>query len=200
MELTLDAMAYDLWLTIRNGHVVDDDDLDIRQIKFWIKNNRAVWVKNEVGKGYSLSQRFIQPVKTGVYDYVSLIPTDIAQFGTVGDTILKTTIQIPNLIEYKGTPLLTKVGPALVNEGTFTIIRFKRVMPHILDVPNFKGVRIHAGNTRADTEGCILLGSYGQEGMVIESKVTTDRFNALITDVLDNGEDIWITVDEKWID
>jgi len=56
MELTLDAMAYDLWLTIRNGHVVDDDDLDIRQIKFWIKNNRAVWVKNEVGKGYSLSQ------------------------------------------------------------------------------------------------------------------------------------------------
>ena len=43
MELTLDAMAYDLWLTIRNGHVVDDDDLDIRQIKFWIKNNRAVW-------------------------------------------------------------------------------------------------------------------------------------------------------------
>ena len=130
MELTLDAMAYDLWLTIRNGHVVDDDDLDIRQIKFWIKNNRAVWVKNEVGKGYSLSQRFIQPVKTGVYDYVSLIPTDIAQFGTVGDTILKTTIQIPNLIEYKGTPLLTKVGPALVNEGTFTIIPFECV-PYI---------------------------------------------------------------------
>jgi len=35
--------------------------------------------------------------------------------------------------------------------------------------------------------------------MVIESKVTTDRFNALITNALDNGEDIWITVDEKWI-
>ena len=95
-------------------------------------------------------------------------------------------------------------GETCIPAGRYRVImdysnRFKRVMPHILDVPNFKGVRIHAGNTRADTEGCILLGSYGQEGMVIESKVTTDRFNALITDALDNGEDIWITVDEKWI-
>lgn len=95
-------------------------------------------------------------------------------------------------------------GETCIPAGRYRVImdysnRFKRVMPHILDVPNFKGVRIHAGNTRADTEGCILLGSYRQEGIIIESKVTTDRFNTLITDALDNGEDIWITVDEKWI-
>lgn len=36
--------------------------------------------------------------------------------------------------------------------------RFERDMMTIHDVPGFVGVRIHAGNTERDTEGCPLLG------------------------------------------
>lgn len=48
--------------------------------------------------------------------------------------------------------------------------RFKKVLPEILEVPNFSGVRIHAGNTAKDTEGCVLLGLNKTKGAVINSQ------------------------------
>jgi uncharacterized protein DUF5675 len=36
--------------------------------------------------------------------------------------------------------------------------RFKKYAFHILNVPNFTGIRIHSGNTDKDTDGCLLVG------------------------------------------
>lgn len=48
--------------------------------------------------------------------------------------------------------------------------RFKRVMPEVLNVPGFTGIRIHAGNTAADTEGCILVGNVRGQDKVLDSR------------------------------
>jgi hypothetical protein len=79
--------------------------------------------------------------------------------------------------------------------GTYKVIldfsiRFQRIMPHILDVPGFEGIRIHSGNTDKDTDGCILLGVNKIKGEVINSKVTFDKFFSIIQ----NQSDITITI------
>jgi hypothetical protein len=66
--------------------------------------------------------------------------------------------------------------------------RFKRDMPLLVGVPNFSGVRIHAGNTAADTEGCILVGhdryakSVGHSRMAFEQLLSKLRVAAIRRD------------------
>jgi len=66
--------------------------------------------------------------------------------------------------------------------GTYSVVidhsnRFSRDLPHILNVPNFEGVRIHIGNSSKDTQGCILLGSVWTKGDFIgNSKIAFDSF------------------------
>lgn len=61
--------------------------------------------------------------------------------------------------------LITKKVKAktAIPEGRYEVVinfsnRFKKLLPLLLDVPAYAGIRIHPGNTATDTEGCLLPG------------------------------------------
>lgn len=47
--------------------------------------------------------------------------------------------------------------------------KFKRLLPLVLNVKHFTGIRIHRGNTAGDSHGCILPGENKVKGKVINS-------------------------------
>jgi len=54
-------------------------------------------------------------------------------------------------------------GETAIPEGVYKVVldmstRFKRILPRILDVEGFTGIRIHSGNTAKNSTGCVLVG------------------------------------------
>lgn len=72
--------------------------------------------------------------------------------------------------------------------------RFKKYTPQLMNVPSFEGIRIHAGNTSADTEGCLILGKNKQVGKVLNSRDTINKFYTIIKEACSNGK---VTIEIK---
>ena len=72
--------------------------------------------------------------------------------------------------------------------------RFKKLLPLINNVKGFSGIRIHSGNTKEDTSGCILVGFNTEVGKVVNSKVTYDKLFNLLQDKLNKGEQVEIKI------
>ena len=72
--------------------------------------------------------------------------------------------------------------------------RFKKYTPQLMNVPSFEGIRIHAGNTSSDTEGCLILGENKQVGKVLNSRATINKFYPIIKEACSKGK---VTIEIK---
>lgn len=90
-------------------------------------------------------------------------------------------------------------GKTAIPYGTYEIKwtyspRFKKYTPQLMNVPQFEGIRIHAGNSSTDTEGCLLLGQNKKVGMVLNSRATINKFYPIIKEACSNGK---VTIEIK---
>ena len=94
-------------------------------------------------------------------------------------------------------------GKSAIPEGRYAVVnswspKFKQWLPILLGGPEFnskwQGVRIHAGNTSEDTEGCILVGKNRVVGQVLDSRVWLNRLKQKIVEAKNRGEPVWLTV------
>ena len=90
-------------------------------------------------------------------------------------------------------------GATAIPTGVYEVVidfsqRFKREMPHVINVPQFEGIRIHPGNTAADTEGCILIGRTKGTESIGESRAAFDAFFPKLQAALAAGDTVHLTV------
>ncbi len=90
-------------------------------------------------------------------------------------------------------------GETCIPRGTYPVVinfspKYQKEMPHIQDVPGFKGIRIHPGNYHEDTEGCILPGVRRLDNMVQRSVSAFETLYGRLTEAEENDEKIIIEI------
>jgi hypothetical protein len=96
------------------------------------------------------------------------------------------------------TAALKVYGETAIPYGRYEVItnysnRFKRVMPLLMNVPDFEGIRIHAGNDDEDTHGCPLIGFARGLDFIGESRKAFNDFMPRLVAALKRGK-VFITI------
>lgn len=115
---------------------------------------------------------------------------------TIGELLINDKYQC-DILEDK-VRLNEKVyGKTAIPAGTYEIKmtyspKFKCVMPLLLNVPGFEGIRIHSGNSSKDTLGCLITGKWNNGNDWISN--SKEEYNKLFKLLSDCKDKITITI------
>ena len=90
-------------------------------------------------------------------------------------------------------------GQTAIPRGSYECVytysnRFKKMLPLLLNVKGFEGIRIHSGNSSKDTEGCILVGLNLKKGMVLNSREWTNKLVSKMKEAWNRKERVIIVI------
>ncbi|MEI8134834.1 MAG: DUF5675 family protein [bacterium] len=118
--------------------------------------------------------------------HLTLVREIYSPMSTIGSLLVDGSFECFTLEDVVRAPGIKVPGATAIPTGSYQVIidysvRFRRMMPHVLDVPLFEGIRIHSGNTTSDTEGCIILGATRSYNTITRSKIAFDNFFRKLT-------------------
>jgi hypothetical protein len=120
----------------------------------------------------------------------------IGKLYTNGTFVCYTLEDCDRYLEDGGVKVQSKTA---IPRGLYNMIvnfseRFQKKMPLILNVPGFTGIRLHSGDSVADTDRCVLVGMNKAVDGVLESRDAITIVTALIDKSITNGKSITIEV------
>ena len=122
---------------------------------------------------------------------------------TLEPPVIEQKTEVPVSAVLRSPVKLASIKPVAIPEGRYAVVisyspKFKAWLPVLLGGPDFnrlwQGIRIHAGNTVADTRGCILPGRNQRVGQVLESRKWLYELKQKIVEAKARGEAVWITI------
>ena len=121
--------------------------------------------------------------------------TDFTPNSTIGDMLINGIFQCYTLEDAVRPDGVKIYGETAIPTGHYEVQltmspRFQRVLPLLIDVKNFVGVRIHPGNSAKDTEGCILVGETKTNDWVSQSQLAFTALFSRMRDAADRGDKI----------
>lgn len=71
-------------------------------------------------------------------------------------------------------------GETAIPTGTYKVAvnmsnKFKKLLPLLINVQGYEGVRIHSGNTEIDSLGCLIVGLKTDGKKVLDSRLALDE-------------------------
>ena len=185
MQIILKRIAKKATYTIGKLYVLADDEVDMQVVTLHNPNAKRIF-RNDVDVGRLTKDKYLcdtlEPTWRNLLG-ISLPPEMIDD----------------RLGRLSGKKAQKMKGHTAIPEGTYPVVvtfspRFKRWLPLLLGVPNFEGIRIHAGNYPHDTQGCILVGENLKKGTVVNSNIWLHRLQKRISEAKERNEGIWITI------
>lgn len=90
-------------------------------------------------------------------------------------------------------------GRTAIPAGRYRMIlnyspKLKRVLPLLLNVPGFTGIRIHKLVSALGTEGCIGVGENREKGKLTNGDYYEKMIIALMCKATENKEQVWIKI------
>lgn len=126
---------------------------------------------------------------------------------TIGDLLIDGKFQCHTLEDTVRQPGIKEYGRTAIGSGVYDLTltfspKFSpkydgKPIPLLNNVPNFEGIRIHWGNTDADTDGCILLGKTEDVDFIGQSREAFNEFYPLLEDGLKEGR-VFIAIEDTY--
>lgn len=122
----------------------------------------------------------------GPHFTLGILHTPVGKFQTCEDRVC----EVPGrpVSEWK-IPKRTAIRMADYELDITMSKRFGKMLPILKNVEGFEGVRIHAGNTHENTEGCILIGTArdNESGSIFNSRAAMAVFQPALAQWLTKG-------------